>query len=193
MKNKDNNYTASSTDITTMNQVCEVLNGKGYRAEVGEWPSEKFEPCLIMDGWIAEIAPSNFPKGCMIINLDSEIYLIPQHPHILENTFQIDYAAVIRNIADWASSLPTKLILNFEVDVPNGEDPDNFAEEMSELINIDEYEVDNDDESDDYPAALNYSIDVAPQDVKKAIRRMRALEYAGDIEFSCLILAYPKS
>jgi hypothetical protein len=192
MKNIESNNSISSVDITTMVQICELLNGKGYRAEVGEWPTEKFEPCLIMEGWVAEIS-FDFPKACNVITLDGESYLFPNHPIILKEAFQLDYAAVIKNMAEWAASLPAKLILCFEVDVPSGEDPDDFAAEMSDLINIDDCEVDNDEEDDDYPAALNYSLNVIPQDVKKAIRRMRALEYAGDIKFSYLIYAYPNS
>jgi hypothetical protein len=182
--------TISNTVMTTMNQICKVLNGKGYRAEVGEWPAEEFEPYLIMEGWVAEIGIYNFPKGCNVIRLDGECYLIPYSPYTLKEVFQLDYADVIKNIAEWATGLPAKVSLWFEVDVPNGEEPDDFAQEISELINIDDYEVDDDEEDDDYPTALNYSIDITPQEVKQAVRKMKALEYVGDIKFGYCVFAY---
>ena len=104
-------------------QTIKVLSLKGYRAEFGIGYKQIDAPYFMFRDGISESSFNNIPVGFKCENIFPQLFVMSYDLDQKSTTF----FDAIDNLRDWAENLPMAECLSFEINVPEGTLPDEFA------------------------------------------------------------------
>jgi hypothetical protein len=159
-----------------MAKAIEILNKKGYEADLGPiytLTTHKLIPCIFFGEMLSEMSFRDYPKGFKAVMLDRRFYIYP--PCLLDpsDAMQSKFTDATTQLVKWAEKLSQAADLMFEINVPEDGAPEELADDIDWDLCLRHYDIDEDNEQEDYITSLIYPMVVAPNAVKKARRRLK--------------------
>lgn len=172
--------------INNMVNAIKILNLKGYEARLAEGCTlTSFKPIYSIGfgNLISEMSFCDYPKGFKVVTMECRVYLSPTCL-FKKDCSQNDFIEATTNLVQWAKELPKAVQLDFELFVPKGEDPEDFASIIEDEFQFTEYEIDADEEDDEYPPSLIYALYIDPRTYKTTRKRLKEFAKSEGVSFS---------
>jgi len=157
-----------------MQSAIQILNSKGYSAEYiidRLLPGRK--PFFNESNSAKSFCkfPKGFKPGGIFDGNLTLVYNIGNTKSESEGAEKLLKAA--ENFHEWAELLPEAITICIDIDVPEGEDPDDLAMEFSEELSLHDYEIQDDKEF------FFYSFRISPEMMPRLSREIKKVAKAN--------------